>query len=118
MEEAEEVKVYTSFKEMVTSPEYIEMFRSIPVLTYYLYAAGAELLKEGAMTISLNESLRRVLQSIEIPDKPTIEELEQDEEGKLHFRLNDALAPNLVLYLADKNEELMKATQPKKKVLH
>lgn len=98
MEEEEKVGVYQSFEQFIKGvPNMMDFYRSCPVLVYMIYGAGGQMVVEGAADVSIKECLARILKDIDMANKPTAEEVLEDETGELAMKFNDMLAPWVLL---------------------
>lgn len=114
----EEVKAYDSFRSMVESdPDFTLFFNDCPALAYLMYSTASALTAEGQFSVTMNECLKRLLDDLVMVNKPTFQDMQEDQDGSLHRALNDSLAPTLILHLVGVIGAYEKSKSPKR-VLH
>lgn len=113
----EEVKAYDSFKSMVTGdPDFTDFFKDCPALAYLIYTTAGAMTAEGQFSVSLNDCFKRFLDDLVMQNKPTFQDMEDDESGDLHRALNDMLAPTLILHLVGQIENYEKPLKSKRTI--
>lgn len=111
-----QMKISGTFRSCLTGDEiFRRFFLRCPGLAYCMYLANLDITKEGKEIITMSDCLALVLESCDMANKPTLEDMLKDDDLTLHARLNEHLSPNIILYLVDMIESTPKS---RKRTVH